>query len=349
MSLTIQDVADKAGVSVTTVSRVLNNKGRISQQTRDEVWRVVNEIGYKPRKYNVNNEMKTIAFIYNSRYLEGINNNPFYGEVVNGLELVLKEHNYHPILKTISGKKGENDEEKNKITQFVNNSSLDGIVIISYEIDRDFILKLKQTGKPLVLVDNDLWEDNIDSIVNDNLNGSKQIINHLLELGHEKIFFMGGPLNHDSLKYRFKGYKSALGKAGIEIDDDLIHFCDPYKWSNEAYEITTEILNSKGKKPTAFFAVSDNLAMAIMKAILKMGFSIPGDFSVAGFDDMNIALQMHPSLTTVKVHKERMGIEAGERLIELINQKKQEPIKQIISVKPVLRDSTGPVHDPEED
>jgi len=339
LGLTIKDVAKKANVSVTTVSRVLNNKGRISESTRNKVLQIVDDIGYQPRTYNLNNEIKTIAFVFNNRYLTGLTNNPFYGEVVNGLEQVLKKHDYNPVLKTISGNE-ENESED--LINFLKNSTIEGIVLLSYEIDKEVILQVKKMGKPFVLVDNDLWEHKIDCIVNDNLTGAREVVNHLIELGHKKIVFMGGPLKHASLQERFAGYQTALEKAGIDIDEKLIHFCDPYMWTGEAYEVARKMLENKENGPTAFFAVADNLAIAIMKAVSEMGYTIPDDISIAGFDDTDIAVQMHPGLTTVRIFKERMGLEAGERLIELINGEKKEPVKQIIGVEVIKRKSTGP-------
>ncbi|GAB6099194.1 LacI family DNA-binding transcriptional regulator [Halanaerocella petrolearia] len=338
MKVTIQDVANEAGVAPSTVSRVFNNKGSISSQTKEEVFKAAEKLGYKVKtKKSTSDENKNIGIIFNTNLLGDLRSNTFYNQVMEGVEEILKEYNYHLVFKTIN--EAEEDNWEN-IKKLINNSDTKGVILAGYEIDKDIILKIKETAIPMVLVDNNLWNENIDCVVNDDFFGSKRIVNHLIKSGHKKIGFIGGPLTHDSLAKRYKGYKEALQEAEIELNSKWNIFCEPSFEVQDGYQAAKDILTKQKEIPTAFTAANDKLAIGVIKASQELGYTIPEDIAIVGFDDIEMSQYTMPSLTTVRIFKREMGIEAGKRLIDLINGVSSKPIKIVVSVESIIRDST---------
>jgi len=341
MKVTIQDVAKKAGVATSTVSRALNNKGRISEETKNKIIEIADSLNYQPRKYeqkDVGQEtlVNNVAILYNKK--NSMNQtNEFYSHIIEGVEQVFKEREIELFFKTLEGEA----EDVEMINNLLENQNLNvqGLILVGYEIDKDFILHIREKGMPLVLVDNDLWDEKVDCIVNDNIYGARNMVNYLIKLGHKKIGFIGGPLSHLSLDERYMGYKQALKQAGIEKDNNLITFCDPYFWIDDGYEATKKLLDEQ--EVTAIFAANDQLAIGAMKAIQERGLKVPDDISVAGFDDINLSQHTVPALTTVRVFKEEMGIEAAKRLVDLMEGVTPKPIKIVVSVELVIRDSVA--------
>jgi len=336
---TIQSIAEKAGVSASTVSRVFSGTGKISPETVQRVLQISAEMGYRPRKYVKKDEVQETGNIclLSSRF-HNIINNTFYSQIVAGVEAILRAHNYQLIFKMLTGNA---QDDLTTIESLVANKEVDGIILVGYEVDLSLIVRAKERGKPLVLVDHDAWEMDIDCVVNDNVVGARRIVNHLIELGHERIAFIGGPLSHVSLDERYIGYKQALKQAGIPKIQKLITFCTPFFGVDDGHRATTEMLRTVKEPPTAIFAASDALAFGVIKAIQDHGCCVPEDISVVGFDDEEMSRHFTVPLTTVRVHKQEMGIEAGKRLIEIIKGEVTKPVKIVLSTEVVVRKSTA--------
>ncbi len=339
MAVTIHDVAREAGVSLSTVSRVFNNKGNISNETKEKVIAVAARLGYRPRSYKKQESTakKNIGIIFSKR-LSSLILDPFYGQVMAGVEDVLVPHNYKLFFQTISGK---TSDDLAVIDGLIKDEKIAGLILTGYDIEREIILKIKKSNIPLVLADNELWDENIDCVVNDNLAGTRKIVNHLIELGHQKIAFCGGPLSHLSLKERYQGYKQALKEAGLRKKEEWVYFCEPTFNIEDGYEAAMNIFASASQVPTAVFAANDTIALGVMKAIKELGYSIPEELSVAGFDDIQLAEHTVPTLTTVRIFKNEMGALAGKRLHELIEGINPKPMKLVMSVDLVIRESTA--------
>ncbi|GAB6099204.1 LacI family DNA-binding transcriptional regulator [Halanaerocella petrolearia] len=338
MKITIQDVAEKADVSPSTVSRVFNNKGRISSETRESVLKVANKLGYQyQNKLSQNDKAKNIVIIFNNQLNNYIVNNPFYSQVMGGIEQSLRDSNYQLLFKTITGKI---EQDLETIDDLINDKKTGGLILTGYEIDQEIIMKIEESDIPVVLIDNDLWTENINCVLNDNITGARKVVNHLIKLGHKDIAFIGGPTSHISLKERYLGYQQALQEAKIKVDEDLVRFCSPSFEISDGYQVAKELLTSIEDSPTAIFAANDKLAIGFLKACQELNYSVPEDISVAGFDDIEMAQHVMPALTTVRVFKREMGIEAGKRLIDLIDGIAPKPIKIVISVEVIIRNST---------
>jgi DNA-binding LacI/PurR family transcriptional regulator len=340
LAVTIHDVAREAEVSLSTVSRVFNNKGNISNETKEKVIAVAAKLGYRPRSYKKqeNTAKKDIGIIFSKR-LSSLILDPFYGQVMAGVEEMLIPHNYKLFFKTISGKA---KDDSVVINELIKDEKIAGLILTGYDIEREIILKIKKSNIPLVLTDNELWDENIDCVVNDNVAGARKIVKHLIDLGHQQIAFCGGPLSHNSLNERYQGYKQALKEAGLVKNETWVSFCEPSFNIEDGYDAAMNIFANTSQAPTAVFAANDPIALGVMKAIKELGYRIPEEISVAGFDDIQLAEHTVPSLTTVRIFKNEMGVLAGKRLHELIEGINPKPIKIVMSVDPILRDSTAP-------
>ncbi|MFW6308928.1 MAG: LacI family DNA-binding transcriptional regulator [bacterium] len=333
MAATIQDVAQEANVSTATVSRAFNDKPGITSKTRKKVFDAAKRVGYVPK---VKNDIKNVGVLFSNR-LGSLTTDPFYGRVMEGLEKGLSQKHYHLFFKTITGDYNQDYEVLNEL---INDKELSGIILIGHTIKKQFVMKLKEKKIPLVLVDNDLWDENIDCVVNDNMGGAKRIVSHLIDIGRKRIGFIGGPLTHISLEERYIGYKQALKENNIEKDKDFIKFSQPTFDAEDGYREAKNILQLKKKHPDAIFAANDMLACGVARAISEAGLVIPDDICLVGFDDIRMASLMSPPLTTVRIFKEEMGQLAGYRLNNLINGINVKPIKLVVSVEKVIRDST---------
>lgn len=339
MSVKIVDVAKFAEVSPGTVSKVLNNKGYVSDTTREKVLNAVAELGYK-HKGNKNNEVKEyrkVCILFNSRMAKVVSN-PLYGEVIHGVEESLSEFNYQIIFKSLNG---NFKQDTTIINQLISDPMLNGILYTGYNPDdQELIVYLKNLNVPIVLIDNDKWDQNLDCIINDNYKGSLKMVNKLIEFGHTDIAFISGPLTHLSLKKRYEGYKKALETAGIKVKKPFIKIIlDDNFYFNDGAEAITELLKKENNKPTAIFAANDELAIGAMNQLIKLGYNVPDDISIAGFDGIEMGMHVIPTLSSVHINKREMGIMAGMRLYQLMNNVMTEPVKIIISVKVKINDS----------
>lgn len=344
MPTTLSDIAEKTGFSVSTVSRVINEKGNISAQTRSVVLDTASEMGYEFRKYNkdLNQKSQYIATVFNNRLDKqgGILGNPFYAQIALGLENFTKSHNYELLIKSITG---ESKKDKKIINEMISSQEIAGMIFIGYMIDEKLIMEIKESGMPVVVIDNHFWQENIDCILNDNIAGSKKMMNHLIELGHKDIAFISGPLDNTSFEERYTGYINTLRNHSLEIKDSFIKIGDSTYGTESAYKVVTKMLREEKELPTAFFAVNDSRAIGAIKAIKDAGFSVPEDFSISGFDDIETGRHITPSLTTVKIFKQEMGITAMERLSELIKCPDEKTRKIVIPVELITRESTDTI------
>ncbi|MFW6256630.1 MAG: LacI family DNA-binding transcriptional regulator [Bacillota bacterium] len=341
MKITIEDVAQKANVSISTVSQVFNDKGRISEKTKNKVLKVAEKMGYEPRQYNKKISMENIAVIIHEERCQENNLSSFYNKILKGMELELKKENYQIIIKSLVGVK---KEDRKMINNIIQDESFKGVVITGYEIDPELISRIRNSSLSILLLDNDYLAGELDCVLNDNFKGAYQITKHIIELGHKDIAFVGGPLNHVSLYKRFNGYSYALKKAGLDKEKNYFFGEEHFNWEG-GYEIARKIFSENKTRISAVFAANDNTALGVLKSVLEMGYSVPEDIAIAGFDDILMAKYSHPTLTTVKIFKEKMGKIAGQKLLQLLNNKNKQETnimqpKTVLPVELKIREST---------
>jgi LacI family transcriptional regulator len=305
-TVTIQDVAKTAGVSVSTVSRVLNGKVDVASETQDRIRSVIDDLGYTTnlaarsmrsfKKNMVGLIMPDIAY-------------PFAIEVMKGVNRAIAESEFDLLVYTTGDvRKSGRASHEQKYVSLLNNSITDGVIIVA-PVTGEF-----STDAPIVSIDPLMSEPNYASVHATNYQGAMDVMNYLLGLRHRRIGFISGRAELESSNRRLKGYRDALQKAGISLDEQLVASGD---YTTETGVICAHELLSFEDPPTAIFASNDQSAMGVFQVAQEMGLRIPEDLSVIGFD--NIMESKYMGLTTVDQFISEMGFVATQMLIKLIN------------------------------
>lgn len=305
-TVTIQDVAKTAGVSVSTVSRVLNGKVDVAEQTQDHILKVIKKLGYTSnfaarsmrsrRKNLLGLVVPDIGF-------------PYSIEVMKGINRVIAESTFDLLVYTTGDihKSGTILHEQHYVS-LLNNSITDGVIIVASAV-AEFI-----TDAPIIAVDPHIANPHYPSVQGTNYQGSIEVMQYLLELGHQRIGFICGRPEIASAERRLKGYKDALIEAGIAIDESLITAGD--FTTKSGHTSALELLKLKNP-PSAIFAANDQSALGVFQATEELGLKIPEDLSVVGFD--NISEAKFVGLTTVDQFLSEMGYIATQMLIKMVN------------------------------
>ncbi len=333
MKVTIKDIARFAGVSTTTVSKIINNKDEnISEATRKKVLGLMKEYNYVPNKIAqslVTKKTKTIGLV-----IPDIRN-PFFPELARGAEDKANEKGYNIIFCNTDD---DIEKEENYINMLVE-KMVDGIIFTAAS-KRSYEFKtVEKFPVPIVLVDRDVEVEGIKGKVTvDTFVGGYEGTKHLLELGHEEIVFLSGPLKNNTSINRLKGYKKALENFNIEPKENNI-LEGEYK-SEWGYEIVKRLLE-KGKKFSGLFCANDLIAIGAIKALKERNLKVPEDVSVVGFDDIYISRLIDPDLTTIRQPNYEMGYQSVEMLIDILENK--EGYKENIDLIPklIIRKSTA--------
>lgn len=325
---TISDVAAKAGVSPSTVSRVLNDRPGISEETRARVLRAARELGYFPTMAGRGlalGQTGNLGFLTHYRHTLGPR--AFYGEILTGVDKEARRQGYHVIFSA---------DGSGKFPTMVEERRVDGLILAGCDIPRELIVALKLHRFPLVLVDNHY--DMVNSVVIDNVGGAREAVTHLINLGHRKIAFICEWFGDLSFSERLRGYRMALEEHDIPVDEDLIAEGLP-RQPNSGYVAMQKILEKS--IPSAVFAANDSTAIEAMRAIRERGLKIPDDIAIVGFDDGYVPSHTDPPLTTMRVFREKMGVMATRRLLELVEEPDQPPVHIKIFTELVVRASCG--------
>ena len=342
MAVKIEDVARKAGVSPSTVSRTLNNKGRISEETRQRVIEAARELDYPLASEAGLPHPRTnrIGILFDRR-LRSIASDPFYGMVMVGVEEWLRGEGYQVLFATLS----QAEADMAMIAELGSERSersVDGLIMAGCDIELECIQAVVSMGMPLVLVDNNIAEPKVPCAMTDNIAGAREAVEHLIALGHKEIAMVSGPMTHSSLYERYQGYRQAIEANGLQVRPEMvISYNDVADYDiNGGYRAALRLLNGS-RRPTAIFAANDSMAIGVMKAAQELRLAVPDDLSVVGFDDIELAAHTTPALTTVRVHKRKLGYHAARLLLELIECEQDcVPYKIVVSTELISRGST---------
>ncbi len=336
---TIKDVAKEANVSIATVSLVINNHGRISQDTRKKVLKTIKNLNYHPSRSArglVSRKTGNIGFILTEEHF--LRGEPFYSKIFLGVEFEARIHDYYILLATVSSSFSKGDS----LPRFITERNFDGIIIAG-KISRDLINSILKYDMPLVFVDYSLMNGDYPTILTDNIKGGVLATNYLIENGHKNIAFIGGEISHPSIMERLQGYKLALESAKLKSNDQVVITNDDYL-SRQNGCSAAEILLNRRKDVTAIFAANDTTAIGVMQCLNNKGIKVPDDISVIGFDDVQADLLLDPPLTTISVPKLDMGTEAIQLLLGIINKENIKARKILVPVKLIIRESTKNVN-----
>lgn len=304
-AVTIQNVAKTAGVSVSTVSRVLNGKDDVARDTQERIRAVINKLGYT-------SNLAARSMRTRKKNLIGLVVPDFRSysvEIMKGINQAIAESPYDLLAYTTGdNKKASALLHEQYYVSLLSNSITDGVIIVA-SVTSEFI-----ANAPLIAVDPHIVNPNYPSVQGTNYHGAIDVMEYLIELGHRRIGFICGRPEVGTAQRRLKGYRDALANHGIEVDENLI--MDGDFTQKTACKSARQLL-TMDNPPTAIFAVNDQSALGVYQVAEELGLHIPSDLSVVGFD--NISEAKHLGLTTVDQFLFDMGYTAVQMLIKLIN------------------------------
>jgi len=330
-TVTIQDVAKAAGVSVSTVSRVLNGKVDVASETQDRILSVIDDLGYttnlaarsmrSQKKNLVGLIMPDIAY-------------PFAIEVMKGVNRAIAESEFDLLVYTTGDvRKSGRASHEQKYVSLLTNSISDGVIIVA-PVAGEFNI-----DAPIVSIDPLASNPNYPAVHATNYQGALDAMGYLLKLGHTRIGYIGGRVELESSNRRMMGYREGLEKAGIAMDEALIASGD---YTTETGIACARNLLALDNPPTAIFASNDQMAIGVYQVVEEMGLRIPDDLSVVGFD--NIPESKYMGLTTVDQFISEMGYVATQMLIKIINGVQLEDRIYRMQTRLVVRNSCREIH-----
>ena len=334
--VTIKDVAQKAEVSITTVSRVLNDKvdEYMRKETKDRILQAIKELNFKPDKRAQSLrglKTKIIGLIIPNRL------NPYFEQLAQAIEEVCFDEGYGILLCNSN----YSLERESIYLDLLERQKVDGIIISTVGLTKKKFNELIAREIPIVLIDEDVPGVNAPAVFANNYMGGCQAAQHLIELGHRRIAFISGPMNLLSSRQRYRGYYDTLIKNGMKVEKGL--FKEGTLTYEKGYKATLELLE-EGKEFTAIFCSNDLMAFGAMRAIQDKGGKIPQDYSIVGFDDMHFSSISNPRLTTVAQPVKEMAFRAFIAFKDQISgELSQEKKHQFLDTQLIARESSHPL------
>ncbi|REK74796.1 LacI family DNA-binding transcriptional regulator [Paenibacillus paeoniae] len=333
---TIKSIASEAGVSIGTVSNVMNGTGRVAEETILKVKRIAKERNYIPNSSARNLRAKKshlIALIVPFLEKSTIHDSPFYWELATSIESGVRDHNLHVIFTGL-----DHDQD----VSFVRDRNLDGVIVIGTSDDSPIVSQLKSYGVPLVVLDSYLSDPTVHQVHLDDQMGGYVGTKHLIDLGHRRIAFVTDLLLDRGLNYmRWLGYKTALEEHGISYDSNLI--IESNLSFNSGYHAAQQVFQ-KGQDVTAVFVLSDVTAIGLIKGLNELGYSVPERMSVLGFDDIRVTEFSAPPLTTINQNIVDKGQQATRLLMNQIEGIESVQKNIVLPVTLKVRQSTARIN-----
>jgi len=331
MAVTIKEIAEKANVSIATVSRALNEHSKVKTATRQTILSIAKNLNYKPNAFArslVKSETNIIGLVLPD--LDG----EFFTEIIRGVDEVANSGGYHTIVASSHGQRSIVES----IINFMGESFVSGMIILIPVLSEQIKDLISQSSIPIIIINAKNEIDNFDSVGIDNYQGSYLMMEYLIKnLGYKKIAHIKGPLhNNDSLQ-RFKGYSDALKNNNIDFKEEWIVNGN---FNVSSGEQACRRLLSLIEKPEVIFAANDMMALGCYRVVKSFGLKIPDDIGIVGFDDIFIAEFLSPQLTTVHVPISDIGkTAAGVLLDKMKNQNGKESRHIKISTGLVIKES----------
>jgi LacI family transcriptional regulator len=331
---TIRDIADLAGVSIATVSRVLNDRPDVARETRESVLQVVREQGFSTNRGARGLSSGRTGMIGLTLPLVA---DAYFGPILSGAAEALYESDMRIVLAPTLH---EHDREVSLLERLMRGTT-DGAILMLPEESAEELAMLQEQGFPFVIVDpRDAPPEGVACVSAMHSAGAKQAAEHLLELGHRRIGAIAGESGWYATEERLHGFRAGLAAAGILLDPELVVYSD---WRTPRGTEAAEQLLSLPDPPTAIFGFNDNVAIGALNAARRRGLSVPEDLSVVGFDDTTQAVIVTPQLTSVRQPLAEMGRTGVSLLIRIIEGQRVDALRMELSTTLVVRESTAPL------
>lgn len=329
MGVTIKEVAQRAGVSTATVSRVLNDSGSVNEATRLKVKAAAHALKYKPNavaRSLIMSKTYTVGVLLPDLYGE------FFSEVIRGIDQRARRSRYHLLVSSSHATPAELEA-----ALLAMSGRIDGLIVMSPDLEAQTLEANLPTKLPIVLLNCYLKSEVYDSINIDNYHGARAMVEHLYAHGHRRMALIRGATGNYDADERLRGFQEALAANGL---DASLVFEGSFT-EESGYRAAQRILESS-PRPTAIFGSNDSMAIGAMQAVQEAGLSIPHDIAVVGFDDIPVARYVNPALTTVHVSISDMGRRAVQMLLDAIEKNEiYERIQEVLPTTLAIRASSG--------
>ena len=330
--VTIKDVARQAEVSIATVSRVFSGANAVREETSRRIRDVAAALRYTPHvgaRSLTTSKTHTLGVLLPDLYGE------FFSEIIRGIDVAARRSGYHLL---VSSSHSDSGEVQGAIKSM--RGRVDGLILMSPDLDTKSVVSTLPDGYSVILLNAAIRQPGVASVRIGNSQGAKQMVRHLIDHGHRRIAIIAGAKHNIDGAQRKSGYRAALSEAGIPVDPHLELAGDFTE--DSGFEAVRKMLASRVSRPTAIFAANDSMAIGALSALREAGASVPGDFAVAGFDDIPIARHMSPPLSSVHVPIAELGERATENLIAAVTNPRYQPRHITLRTTLVIRGSCGP-------
>jgi LacI family transcriptional regulator, galactose operon repressor len=336
VTVTVANVARRAGVSAATAARVLSGRGYASDDARRAVLEAAEEIGYVPN--NIARSLRTRRTML-AGLLIGDVENSFYSVIAKNVESVAKNAGYQVVLCNSN----DDAETESQYLQLLDGMRVDGLIITPTGRNQRYLRRLLEKGTVIVQIDRMVEGLNADAVLLDNEAGAMAAVSHLIAAGHSRIGILTGPRDVLTARERLEGYERALREHGIPVRPELIR--DGSFLHDHAIEAATELLGSR-PAPTAIFAANNVLAEGCFLALGGLGLRVPRDVSVVAFDDVPWMSMVRPQLTAIRQPVADMARSAGELLMRRLRDNGPVPSTSVFRSELVVRGSVAPIRKP---
>lgn len=334
MAVTIEDIAREAGVSIATVSRVINKTKPVSAQLRDRVYEVIERNHFKPNSLAqglITKKTNTIGIIVPDI------SNAVFGKLTKGINSIFARQGYTVILCESQGRL----EKEIQLLEILEEKQIEGLLFAGVDVNHTLVNEMLRRDYPVVLVTQEASEDEgvINTVIHNNVEAMYDAVRFLLDNGHKRIAYLGGPKNdYSSGKKRLKGYRRALEEVGIPVNE--LYIVQGEFSFESGYQGMKTLYEENSKLPTAVVTGSDVIAVGAMQYLDNMRVQIPDDISILGFDDSEFATYIKPELSTVRISYYDEGVKAANMLLKLIKGEENLPVTEYVSHKIIRRSTT---------
>lgn len=333
MSVSIEDVAQRANVSISTVSRVLNRRNIVNEATRKRVEDAIKELGYRPNVFArglMLQKSNILGLVLPDLHGE------FYSEIIRGVNTQAREMDYQLMVSSV----GRNDDGSAVLSTVSSHGMVDGVIVMVSDIDARTKKMLREVTMPFVVMDGNVDGVSHDSVVIDQRQGAASMVSHLIERCQaSRVVFVGGlETNIDTID-RLAAYRTTMEQAGLKVGEhDVFHLDYSYE---TAYDFSRKHIAEWAETNACIFAANDEMAAGIIDAAIEQGISVPQQLRVVGFDDTRIAQMTRPRLTTVHVPMFHMGATAVELLCQRLSEPDRPAVQVTLQTELVVRESCG--------
>lgn len=336
MGVKVKDLAKMLNLSPSTVSLVLNNRPGISEATRAKVKDAVRELGFEELLTPEAEEKKTILFVVYRKHGVAVTSTPYFSqlfsEIIEGVEYQTRAKGYQLMISYIDINNFRQEAAR------IREEQVEGMILLATEMEDEQVSAFLDVSVPIVVLDNYIEQNQFDCVTMNNELGVYEAIAHFAECGHREIGYFHVVCNANNFKERYFGYQRAMERLNLEVKKENIIEIET-EGGDAVYEELKRKLESGKNLPTAFFADNDIVAICAMRVLGELGYRIPEDISIIGFDNMTLSEMLNPPLTTIQIPKRMMGLAAVNAIIEKMNEDRPGIMKTEVATSLIVRKS----------